>query len=179
MLTVDRTNGGISILHVSQTSTRVEYIEVVHLERKFFREERDFLDMRYADLIQPMQNIQLKEKMHPLTNEQIQCIQQNYPGIPQDYLDFLIEIGYGNLNGTYRFFSGLVGPEEIYCPETTANLGNILLFGSDGQGYCAGFAPEQRWDLIEVDPLDNEVYSLERTFEEFVRRKLNRLLSNQ
>lgn len=57
--------------------------------------------------------------------------------MPEDYLDFLKEVGYGN-GAYFHFYGGLVVVDEIYDAlydeDEHAELQHVLLFGDDGSG---------------------------------------------
>ena len=60
-------------------------------------------------------------------------------GAPQDFIDFLMEIGFGEFgNAAYMLYDGLVEPSEIYG-DSVLGLEDVLLFGDDFQGFNTGF----------------------------------------
>lgn len=94
-------------------------------------------------------------------------------GVPADYLDFLSEIGSGSIgDSSFSLYSGLVLPDEVYDAEAAKTVGSVLLFGDDYQGYCFGFAPDQDWAVVEVDPTDHSTDVVAPTFEQFVHTLL-------
>lgn len=93
------------------------------------------------------------------------------PGAPADYLQFLERIGWGELaNGRFMLYGGLVEPGEIYG-ETPPALENVLLFGDDMNGYCAGF-DTTTWAVVEVDPTDLDPRRTDDAFADFIRRTI-------
>lgn len=85
-----------------------------------------------------------------LSPEDIQDLKNCLPGLPEDYLLFLEQIGYGCLDGL-QVYSGPIAPDEIY-PKFRGDPANVILFGDDTQGYCFGFDTSQAFALVEVDP---------------------------
>ena len=88
-----------------------------------------------------------------------------YPHIPEAYLQFLQEIGTGDIGGM-RMYSGPVNPDDIY-PEISAELAPVILFGDDFQGYCYGFDTTRHFQLVEVEP-SGEAHLLDESFEKFI-----------
>ncbi|WP_313623359.1 SMI1/KNR4 family protein [Achromobacter sp.] len=90
---------------------------------------------------------------------------------PKDYVDFLLEIGAGKLgNYAYVIYGGLVESDEIFGEPNGGDY-DVLLFGDDFQGYCAGFRLSD-WKVVEIDPVSKEVYEIAPTFHSFIRNKI-------
>ncbi|MES2792234.1 MAG: hypothetical protein V4719_21635 [Planctomycetota bacterium] len=101
-----------------------------------------------------------------LTPRQIERLQGDFPGLPDEYVRFLSLIGYGNLE-ELQLYSGLVSPGSIY-PKPQSDLSGIMLFGDDFQGYCFGFDIHRQFSLIEVDPRGNLQPSMQSGFLSFI-----------
>jgi hypothetical protein len=132
---------------------------------------------RYEGLFKAAKSTGVLDGLTPVSASKLALLRELYPEAPEDYLDFLSELGFGLLGaGAYMIYEGLLTPDEIYDPETADALGNILLFGDDLQGYCAGFYPEADWAVFEVEPTDMSVNMVGKTFEEFVIETIGNLL---
>ncbi|WP_299005965.1 SMI1/KNR4 family protein [uncultured Shewanella sp.] len=93
-----------------------------------------------------------------------------HPDIPQDYISFLTELGFGGLaQDSYMIYSGLMASDEIYDKESAEELKNILFFGDDFMGYCSGFDTENEWRIVEVDPIDKSYEVTHSSFSEFIQ----------
>ena len=65
---------------------------------------------------------------------------------PQDYKDFLEEVGFGAVpDGYFMFYSGLIKAEEIYDASVNPEIKHILLFGDNFTGDAMGFLPHEDW----------------------------------
>ena len=98
-------------------------------------------------------------------------IRRDHPHVPQDYLEFLGSIGAGLIgDGRYSLYTGLTTPRSVFgvMPPGTEN---ILLFGDDMQGFCAGF-DVTTWQVVEIDSSDMSVRRVAPSFEAFLRRRL-------
>lgn len=93
---------------------------------------------------------------------------------PKDYIDFLLEIGAGELgNASYMIYSGLIESVELYG-EDLAGAGGVFLFGDDFQGYCTGFRGGD-WKVVEVDPVSKIIEEIFPTFQDFIRNKISQI----
>ncbi|WP_046173469.1 hypothetical protein [Domibacillus indicus] len=93
------------------------------------------------------------------------------PGMPQDYLDFLEEVGYGSVgDGCFMFYGGLLEAEELFDTEENPELDGVLLLGDNFSGDAVGFLAEGEWPLVEVWHEDLTIFPREeKTFAEFAR----------
>ena len=99
-----------------------------------------------------------------------------YLDLPKEYLFFLEEIGSGEIgDSVYTIYNGLLSPEEIYDEVTAAELGNILIFGDDMQGYCSGFDTANEWSIVEIDSTDMSYRKIFERFSDFIRDKLKNI----
>ena len=104
------------------------------------------------------------------SNELMELV-KNYPGIPNDYVEFLAKIGCGSFReGTYVVYSGLVAVNEI-LPGFESDY-KILCFGDDLRGDPAGFIPSQDWKVVEIFHEDYDVHCEDQTFSEFIAERL-------
>lgn len=132
---------------------------------------------RYASLLAAAKPTGLLDRLRPVDAAKLARMREQYPGVPEDYLDFLSDVGFGLIGASsYMLYEGLLTPDEIYDAESAASLGTILLFGDGLQGYCAGFYPEDDWAVFEVEPTDMSVDMVAKTFEEFIRETVGNLL---
>jgi len=103
-----------------------------------------------------------------LTTEEVRELQLQFPSLPQDYIEFLREIGSGNL-GDIQIYSGPTNPDSVY-PSISSELAQVVLVGDDLQGYCFAFDMIDGFRLVEVDPQGNVDRSIEQRFEDLIRR---------
>ena len=83
---------------------------------------------RYSDLRARLSESGTLNRLTPVTSADADAIKQEWPGIPPDYLDFLVEIGYGTLGqDCYNIYGGPIRPDEVYDSQTATTLGDLLL----------------------------------------------------
>jgi hypothetical protein len=88
--------------------------------------------------------------LNPISSANAAKLAEEYPGLPEDYLEILTTLGYGAL-GILQLYSGPVRPRTIY-PNSVDALYTILLVGDDTQGYCFGFDTARAFSVVEVGP---------------------------
>lgn len=94
-------------------------------------------------------NIFNDEETHvqPLTDEQISEIRTTYPGIPEEYLSYLLEIGWGAIAMSFVVYRGPISFSTVY---SNASVGEtIILLGDNMAGKCMGY-DTSTWDIVEV-----------------------------
>ncbi|MFW5438931.1 SMI1/KNR4 family protein [Paenibacillus apiarius] len=129
--------------------------------------------MRYNNILEAIRKNPSKHNLEALSETELK--KEIVEGIPEDYIDFLREIGYGTVNDTYfSFYSGLVEVDEIfdelYDEDLRPELKEILLFGDNYSGDGVGFLTTANWTIVEIwhdDDLSIHPRD-EKTFEEFV-----------
>lgn len=104
------------------------------------------------------------DKLRKLTDSETTELKSE--GYPEDYLEFLSSIGYGNV-GALQLYSGPISPSSVY-PEN-AEFEGITLFGDDFQGHCYGFDRKHGMKVVTVDPRGGVDKTNLRDFGEFIR----------
>ncbi|WP_010243295.1 hypothetical protein [Acetivibrio cellulolyticus] len=134
---------------------------------------------RFKDLISILGEKGLISSFEKISTEDIEREIKENPGVPIDYIDFLQEIGFGDIGNDayFMFYSGLIPAKDIYGEENIDELRNILLLGDDFSGYCVGFMTSEDWALVEVDEGRN-IEKLNLSFEKFAREKIFDYISN-
>ncbi|MCY9513255.1 hypothetical protein [Paenibacillus apiarius] len=77
--------------------------------------------MRYNNILESIRKNPSKHNLEALSETELK--KEIVEGIPDDYIDFLREVGYGTVNDTYfSFYSGLVEVDEIFDDLYDADL---------------------------------------------------------
>ena len=130
----------------------------------------------YDDLLAETQPGGKFEKLEKIIPEVINALRKVQPETPEDFFSFLEELGSGEIGqSAYIIYNGLLEPDEVYDEDTAEDLGNLLIFGDDMQGYCSAFNVSEGWVVVEIDPTDMSYEKTHNTFSEFIRDKLNDL----
>jgi hypothetical protein len=113
------------------------------------------------------QKIEGVQRLTRLSETEAAALRSQHPGLPEDYVDFLVSVGYGDL-GPLQLYSGPTQPGQVY-PKSPPSLASLLLFGDDFQGYCFGFDVSESFRVVEVDPRGNVDRGVEGRFTELLR----------
>lgn len=108
------------------------------------------------------------ESLERLSEEKVSEIKRRFPGLPDDYIQFLREIGHGNL-GVLVIYDSPIDPVYVYSEARAESLKGLVLFGDDMQGFCYGFDLQAGCRVIEVDPRGRVDRTIEAGFADFVR----------
>ena len=109
----------------------------------------------------------------PVPSATLDSIVMDHPSLPEDYIAYLREVGWGELgNSCYMVYSGPVGADEIYGEDLPADVSNLVFFGDDFAGYCAGFALDGDGTVVEIEPSTLELEPTGLSFGQFIRRRI-------
>lgn len=92
----------------------------------------------------------------------IGVLKDRLPGLPADYLQFLAEVGYGDL-GEVQLHSGPSTAANLYAARSES-LEGVLVFGDDKQGYCFGFDTNDGFRVVEISPSGEVAKDIEPEF---------------
>jgi hypothetical protein len=111
---------------------------------------------------------------HVLTADAVQELQQRFPGLPKDYMDYLAEIGPGAFRECqYVVYDGFIDPGEIFAAHAVESFGKrILCFGDNFSGDPAGFLPDEDWRVVELWHDSLYLFDPKKSFGEFIRDKM-------
>jgi hypothetical protein len=108
-------------------------------------------------------------ELERLTEAQVELVRRGHPGVPDHYLAFLREVGWGSLRSSLMLYSGLIEPGEVFDEETACGLNGLLFFGDDFSGDMVGFDTQNDWRIVRLEHCLLEVMPSDtRTVAEFV-----------
>ena len=124
----------------------------------------------YEDLIVETGLGKMFSRLTPLTAEELTKIRARYPDAPDDYLAFVEEIGWGEVQGrTLMLYSGFALPTEVFDAPAAVPLSGLLIFGDDMAGYCFAFNPQEDWRVMGIDSATGDVEGVSHDFGSFIR----------
>ncbi len=97
-----------------------------------------------------------------LDTADIGALKERHPELPADYIQFLTEVGYGDL-GEVQLHSRPSAAKNFY-PASSESLESVLVFGDDKQGYCFGFDTNDGFRVVEVSPSGEVTKDVEPDF---------------
>lgn len=83
-----------------------------------------------------------------LTPGECDALRREFPGLPQDYLDFMETIGWGNFEDGMMIYGGPILPEELNLQKVIPE--NIILIGDNFRGFLFGFDTKHAFEPIQV-----------------------------
>jgi len=135
---------------------------------------------RYDDIVSLVRSLAPASQLTPLQEAEVVSLKVRYPQLPADYVDYLQQIGWGGIgNSFYMIYSGLMEADEIYGAEVSKDLSNIIFFGDDFSGYCAGFDMGSGFAVVEIDPIDRRRIDAGRSFEEFIKSVFRQCIASE
>lgn len=100
-------------------------------------------------------NIENIEELERISEGDLHKLLRNYPNLPCDYTNFLINVGFGDL-GELQLYDSPIIPKYIY--KDREGLDDIIIIGDDFQGYCFGYDLNDNYRLVEISPV-GDIYS--------------------
>jgi hypothetical protein len=132
--------------------------------------------MRYLEEINFLNNVEEKIPMNEnrtkLNDNEIEKIKSEHKNIPDEYLDYLKEIGWGSFRQCQFMIFGAPLELDDLGVETDIDETGIIFFGDNFGGDLSGFNLKKSEKVIEwVHELD-EICETEKTFKEYIRRMM-------
>lgn len=83
---------------------------------------------------------------------QIEDIKAGHGYLPEEYLNWLSERGWGEQESGIMLYSGPVHPDDIFGEQHPVALRGVLLVGDDMAGYSIGYrATDLGWQFVGFD----------------------------
>jgi hypothetical protein len=131
---------------------------------------------RYDEILYQLIKKGSRNLFKRVTKDEINSIIKEHPGVPDDYIEFLEEIGYGDIGENYfMLYGGLVEASVIYDETKAEKLKDIVFLGDYYDGHNIGFSKKVGWEMVEVDDNLNITF-LNRPFESFIKNKMDEYL---
>lgn len=112
-----------------------------------------------------VRELSVRPDIERITGPQAARMVLEWPEIPAEYVDFLVQAGFGHL-GDLQFYDGPVPIGDIYTQHKPTKT--IVLIRDDFQGYCFGFDLGAASAFVEVSPKGAVSYTSHRSFTDFV-----------
>ena len=102
-----------------------------------------------------------------LSLKQLIKLTAKHPDLPEDYVTYLREVGWGEAASGRQIYQAPISPEDVFGPEIVVE--NVLLLGDDFQGYCLAWHRENHQYGELSDSGVWEPWSAEEGIEIYVR----------
>lgn len=120
---------------------------------------------QFDSVLEQLENPSMLTK---LSEVQVEELRIRYPLIESKYIEFLKEVGYGDL-GDIQIYNQPTSGDSIYNKEID-RLKHVLIFGDDMQGYCFGFDSLNQFRVVEIDPRGNIIFGGDLSFATLIDR---------
>lgn len=111
-----------------------------------------------------------------LTAREADKMKRQFPGVPEDFLAYLREVGAGAFRECQYTVYGFLGtPDEslgagvLYRQDPSIA---VLCFGDNFSGDLSGFLPEARWAVVELWHDDGTLYRVKKAFGKYIRDQM-------
>ena len=133
---------------------------------------KDFHDV--LDFLDSLENDKESKRPEPLSAPEIKRLRETYVEIPEDFIEYLTQVGAGQVNNCrYMVYGELLKPSDIFDFEDVQEIEHlILLFGDDFAGNPAGFLVTDKWKIAEISHTSLHLFNVEPTFSEFIRQAI-------
>lgn len=110
-----------------------------------------------------------------LTQDQIDELQSVFQNLPIDYVNYLIEVGFGDLmKSLLKIYPSLCDLSDLGLENVYEIPNDIKLFGDNYSGDFIGFDLSNKDDeVIEFWHDSNQVYKTGKTFRNYIREKIS------
>jgi len=112
-------------------------------------------------------------KRIPLTEDKIRTLKENYPQIPEEYVSYLKNVGWGDFRQCgYGIYSGPVTLDSIGLQETYPLKEKVIFFGDNFSGDMAGFNLENNYSVVVLWHATGTLHETRLTFRQFIREQM-------
>jgi hypothetical protein len=112
----------------------------------------------YAALLLAIRRAFPNTELELVPEEQVKAVREQFPGVPESYLNFLRHVGAGRIGSMgLAVYNGLCEAGEIFDPVDAAELSGVLFFGDDFGGWHIGFDPRAGWQVVSVSSTSPEL----------------------
>jgi hypothetical protein len=109
-----------------------------------------------------------------ISPDEVSALRAQYPGIPNDYIAYLTEIGWGSFRECqYMVYRGPIKPESMFGVDVAQSLQKrVLCFGDNFSGDPGCFLPDSDWAIAEIWHDDLQLVETNKSFAIFIREQM-------
>ncbi|MGY1919821.1 SMI1/KNR4 family protein [Pseudomonas tolaasii] len=95
---------------------------------------------------------------------------------PNDYMEFLTEFGFGELDAAFHLDDGLEKYSTL-CGREIAGFEDMYVFGGNSSDVLYAFDAKKDWQIVEISSELDEVDVLASNFSDFILERLHYMIS--
>jgi hypothetical protein len=108
-----------------------------------------------------------------LDDEKIALMKSTYKNIPEDYLQYLKQVGWESFRECqFMVYESLMTLSDIGMELENDEYNHLLFFGDNFSGDLSGFDLTKNGNVIEYWHDSDEIYETNKTFKEYIRDKM-------
>ncbi len=109
-------------------------------------------------------------KLTVVAPSRVDAIRSRYPWLPDEYLEFLRDIGAGEIGeSSLMLYESPVPAKTIFGHDA---IPGVLAIGDDFQGYVYGYSPSADSSIVEIEPDGFTLDVVASSFDDFIRGRL-------
>lgn len=105
--------------------------------------------------------------MDKLNQDQIKKIEDDFSGIPKEYLELLSINGWGEHESGYMFYSSPAYAKDIFGTDIPNNIQSVVLVGDDMAGFSIGFG--SKWQFVGIDSCDWQIQIISEGISAYIK----------
>jgi hypothetical protein len=111
-----------------------------------------------------------------LDARQASKLRGDFPGVPEEFVAYLQEVGAGAFRECQFAVYGFLGtPDQILGEGVLFRQDpsiQVLCFGDNFSGDLSGFRPEESWAVVELWHDDGTLWPVKKPFGKYIREKM-------
>jgi hypothetical protein len=108
-----------------------------------------------------------------VTTEKLNELKANHPGLPDEYLVYLKNIGWGDFRECgYMIYSGLLTLDSIGLSKAYPLKEKVVFFGDNFSGDMAGFNLDNNYSIVELWHESGDLHETRLSFRKFIRGQI-------
>ncbi|MAY07261.1 hypothetical protein [Halopseudomonas aestusnigri] len=108
--------------------------------------------------------------MEKLSAPEIKAMKEVHGPLPEDYLAWLSEKGWGEQESGIMLYSGPLYASEIFGDQYPSALEGVLLIGDNMAGYSIGYrSSDQGWQFVGFDSIGSDLDIVEEELDSYLK----------
>ena len=134
-------------------------------DKKFSTENKFLLKVESPDSVHNKRTLVTAEKLIKL--------KENYPQIPEEYLLYLSNVGWGDFRQCgYMIYSGPITLDSIGLSEAYPLKEKVIFFGDNFSGDMAGFNLDNNYSVVVLGHASGDLHETGLSFRQFMREQM-------